>query len=355
MNQILRDPAATSGTAPAYCTPVESMNATATPLISVIVPAYNAAATIRDALASVEEQGRADAEVIVVDDASRDDTPRILQAEYAARPGYQILALARNAGPAAARNRAIQRARGTWLAFLDGDDAWLPDRLAVQLAVAERQPDVALWCGATVPLDDRPVPTRAPGPPPQRDLPLREFVYHNVVATSTVLVRRAALVAVGGFDEQFIGPEDYDLWMRLAQHHRLVRFEAPLARYRLVPGSLSMDDRKFLPQVLRVLDKGFSPGGVLAHHIALRTSSVATQYWNASWMAFNRGARGVALQYWWQAYRLDHRSELGATRPWGRLLLRYLAGKPEVQENGGDRRLQEALGVDLTGAGRPGR
>ena len=138
------------------------------------------------------------------------------------------------------------------------------------------------------------------------------------------------LVAAGGFDTQFVGPEDYDLWMRLAQGHRLMRVASPLARYRLVPGSLSMDDRKFLPQVLRVLAKGFAPGGAIESFAHLRVASLATQYWNASWMAFNRGARGTALRYWWRAYRMDHSSAISAARPWGRLLLRYLAGSREV-------------------------
>lgn len=304
------------------------------PLVSVVVPAYNAALTIRTALASVDAQGRDDIETIVVDDASRDATPQILRDEFERRPGYTILLQARNAGPAAARNAAVARARGVWVAFLDGDDAWLPDRLGVQLALAAQHPAVALWCGDVVPLDpaapDTPRQETATAAPPVRDLPLDEFVYHNAVATSTVLVRREVLVAAGGFDTQFVGPEDYDLWMRLAQRHRLMRVERPLARYRLVPGSLSMDDRKFLPQVLRVLAKGFAPNGAIEAFAHLRAASLATQYWNASWMAFNRGARGTALRYWWRAYRMDHGSAISAARPWGRLLMRYLAGGREI-------------------------
>lgn len=308
------------------------------PFISVVVPAYNAAQTIREALASVAAQGRRDAEVIVVDDASRDATPQILRDEYAQKPGHRILALERNGGPAAARNAGVELARGAWVAFLDGDDAWLPGRLDLQLQLALANPEVALWCGDVVPLksENAQQEPRLPAAAHARfrDLPLAEFVYHNAVATSTVLVRRAALLSVGGFDEQFVGPEDYDLWMRLARVHRLARLECPLARYRLVAGSLSMDDRKFLPQVLRVLDKGFAPGGVLSAHADLREASMATQYWNASWMAFNRGARPTALRYWWAAYRRDHRSAISAARPWRRLLLRYLAGRREVAPGG---------------------
>ncbi len=301
------------------------------PDISVIVPTYDAVATIRAAIASIDAQSLRPREIVVVDDASRDGTPALLREAFGARPDVRLLLRERNGGPAAARNAAIAAASGAWLAFLDGDDAWLPHRLEMQWTLAAAHPDVALWCGAVVPLTDTagPIASAPSDGPPFRDIPLSEFAVHNCVATSTVLARRAAVLAAGGFDPAFVGPEDYDLWMRMAARGRLVRIEYPLSRYRLVAGSLSMDDRRFLPQVLRVLDKGFGPGGALAAHVAQRQVSVATQYWNASWMAFNRGARVTALRYWWRAWRLDHRSPEGARRPWRRLLLRYLAGRRE--------------------------
>lgn len=299
--------------------------------VSVVVPAYNATATIREAIASVDAQTCRPLEILIVDDASADGTAALLREAYGTRQDIRLILFERNQGPAAARNAAIAGARGEWLAFLDGDDAWLPYRLEIQLQAAGIHPDVDLWCGAVVPL------TRGAGPearapsvvPPWRDLPLAEFALHNAVATSTVLARRTALRAAGGFDPQFVGPEDYELWMRMAARGRLVRIEHPLSRYRLIVGSLSMDDRRFLPQVLRVLEKGFGPGGALTAHGDQRQVAVATQYWNASWMAFNRGARLAALRYWWRAWRLDHRSVEAGGRPWRRLLWRYLVGKRE--------------------------
>ncbi|OGV85771.1 MAG: hypothetical protein A2340_15445 [Lentisphaerae bacterium RIFOXYB12_FULL_60_10] len=90
------------------------------------------------------------------------------------------------------------------------------------------------------------------------------FAIANPVATSTVLLRRDVFEAVGGFDEQFRGPEDYDLWMRVADRGTVLKLETPLARYRHREGSLSVDDRKFLPQVIRVIEKAYGPGGVLS-------------------------------------------------------------------------------------------
>lgn len=302
--------------------------------VTAIVPAFNAEHTILEAIASIDAQDTRPREIIVVDDASRDATPHLLKQHLHNRPDCRVVLQERNAGPAVARNTGIALARTEWLAFLDGDDAWLPHRLSMQLALAAQHPDVALWCGAVVPLEpgapSAPPQLAAPAVPPFRDIPLEEFAAHNAVATSTVLVRRAAIQDAGGFDPQFVGPEDYDLWMRLAARRRLARIEYPLSRYRLVVGSLSMDDRRFLPQVLRVLDKGFAPGGALGALAGRRAASVATQYWNASWMAFNRGARAAALRYWWAAYRLDHHSSEGASRPWWKLLARYMMGRREA-------------------------
>ncbi|GAG05160.1 unnamed protein product, partial [marine sediment metagenome] len=254
------------------------------PSISVIIPAYNAAGTIREALESVFAQTYKHFEAIVVDDCSTDGTSdcvrrwcRVSSVEC------RLVRMEENRGPAAARNRGIAEAHGEWIAFLDADDVWLPEKLATQLQIAEQHPDAALICGKTAAFGNekasgkwkearegtvrcgKSLPLNAC---PERSrgayrLPLAVFAVDNPVATSTVLVRKEAVEAVGGFDEQFRGPEDYDLWMRIAAKYPIVKTDQPLARYRFVPGSLSMDDRTFLPQVLRVLEKAFGPGGVL--------------------------------------------------------------------------------------------
>jgi hypothetical protein len=158
---------------------------------------------------------------------------------------------------------------------------------------------------------------------------LAEFVRNNPVATSTVLVRRDVLTGAGGFDESFRGPEDFDLWMRIGTGHALRRLDCPLSRYRVQAGSLSMDERRFLPEVLRVLEKAFAPGGALSGHPEWRGSAISNQLWNASWMAFNRGARGTAIALWARAYARNLQSSQRVDRPWLRLLLRYVVGKRE--------------------------
>ena len=332
------------------------------PLVSVVIPTHNSAGTINTAVASLEAQTYRGFQVVIVDDASTDATPVILKHRFDSHPDYDVLLLPENGGPARARNRAIAQAAGEWLAFLDADDAWLPDKLQVQLEQAKANHDVALWCGTTIPFTARSADSafracrgvvrrggrsriprsaldgRDEMPPGNkqhnnfacRKIRLEEFITENPVATSTVLVKRDALEAVGGFDEQFCGPEDYDLWMRIVQAYPAMLINKPLSRYRYTPGSLSMNDCTFLPQVLRVLDKAFGDGGALEQYREFRESAVSNQLWNASWMAFHRGARGTAVRYWWRAWRMNQCSRRPISRAWLRLLARYVFGRPQA-------------------------
>ena len=217
--------------------------------MSVVIPTYNASATVAVALASVAFQTFRDYEVIVVDDASLDGTAELVelwirQCEDSANgqtqsrgqsPHHRIIRLAVNRGPAAARNAGVAAARGEWIAFLDGDDAWLPCRLATQAEALARYPDAVLVCGELA-LSRGEAPEDVarrlsdPGTAGARDVPLEDFLESNPVPTSTVLARRAALTAAGGFDPRFRGPEDIDLWMRIAAAGRIVRLAAPDAR-----------------------------------------------------------------------------------------------------------------------------
>ena len=358
------------------------------PTVSVIMPAYNSSATIAAALASVFQQTYGDMEVIVVDDASPDDSARVAEAtlrgsrwaavgdtntdrngllhnsrgRHGGRPSivenrpfslssggsgsvptvlagvlqearkmesgpqgqYRILRLPQNRGPAAARNAGLTVAGGDWIAFLDADDAWVPDRLRLQMAALQDHPQAVMLCGYTAGFGE-PVPR--PAPQPDELFELDAFAIDNPVATSTVLVRRQVVLDAGGFDERFRGPEDYDLWMRVAARGSVVKLGAVLAFYRHVSGSLSMDDRKFLPQVLAVLDKAYGPDGVLRAFPPLRRVAVATQLWNASWMAFHRGARGPAIRFLVRAFFVNATSSRPVQRKWLPLLWRYVAGR----------------------------
>ena len=296
------------------------MNNLPGPTVSVVIPAYNAAGSIREALVSVEQQTFRPLEVIVVDDASADDTANILRKEQAR---YGLVFLDRNLGPAGARNAGIRKARGEWLAFLDGDDAWLPWRLEEQVKVLAGAPDAVCVSGNVTLLSgpaDRFV--RPASTCPVRDVALAEFLDSNPVPTSTALVKRKALDEAGGFDEQFRGPEDIDLWMRIAGRGRLLKMDLPLALYRERPGSLCMNQDRFLPEIVRVYDKAFAPGGALYDLRQWRGRAIAGRYVSAAWSYMVCGRRGRALALLLRSWIIwPRRLKIEQSRPAWRLIM----------------------------------
>lgn len=285
------------------------------PLVSVIIPTYNSEDTVREALRSVQEQTFTDYEVIVVDDASTDGTVECARSESSNLPNHRIIALVDNGGPAAARNKGVCGAKGKWIAFLDGDDVWLPWRLELQMDLAAEHGSIEMFCGGTAEMgQDVPEPPRRSGAPRFTRLSLADFAVRNEVATSTVLVRKRAVEEAGLLDTRFRGPEDYDLWMRIAARGDVLKVEAPLSRYREVAGSLSRDDRTFLPEVMRVLDKAYGEQGVLRALPAKRRAQ-AFQYLCAAWMAASRHARVRA----WCLYARGVAKWPGSFKPYARL------------------------------------
>ena len=186
------------------------------PLVSIVIPAYNAAAYLPATLDSVLAQSFCNYEIIVVNDGSP-DTPQL---EEGLQPYFGKIRYLKqeNRGPSSARNTGIQAARGKYIAFLDSDDIWLPKHLANQMAMLASDPSLGLVYANGVQIrDDRPVGVsfdRTPQSLPVNfDSLLRE---QSTVNTSSAVVSRQALVEAGMFDEQFRRCEDYDLWLRLA-------------------------------------------------------------------------------------------------------------------------------------------
>ena len=228
------------------------------PLVSVVIPAYNAAAHIGDALSSLRAQTCEDVEVIVVDDGSVDNTSEIVSQRF---PEVRCIRQA-NGGASSARNRGVQEARGEWVAFLDADDAWHPDKLRAQLALMQRYPSVRLcrtWCAET-PLTDLSALPDGPDGLPAHDVTssLAPTLMNPYFTTSSVMVRRDAFVAVGGFDTGLKIAEDIDLYLRvLVDAPAVLRLNAVAVFKRPVPGSLGDDDEAGYVQLLDVYERFF--------------------------------------------------------------------------------------------------
>lgn len=305
--------------------------------ISAIVAAYRAADTLPQALDSIATQQWPPGELIVVDDASPDRTSHVAEAwlgEKARSISGRMLRLSHNRGPAAARNVGLAEASGTWVAFLDADDAWLPWRLALQREALQKADPDAVLIGGRLVLMDSPF---LPSPPPTcfldhpgslKRMDRSVFIDENPFPTSTVLARRDAILQIGGFDERFRGPEDIDLWIRLAAVGPTLLVEWPLARYRERPGSLSMDPDRFLPQILNVYAKAFAPSGALYPWRSLQRRAVASRLTSAAWTyaACGRRMRALILLFrswrvWPGRLKVEHRDRWWRLRMLGRLLL----------------------------------
>lgn len=206
------------------------------PLISVIIPAYNKAATIGSTVESVFRQTVRETEVIVVDDGSTDGTGEKLR-----RFGDKIRLFRQDReGVSSARNRGIREARGPFVAFLDGDDLWLPKKLEIQLNRLEQTggPE-AVQCSVYL-VDNR---LRAIGSRlcnPAQDRLLDFLLFRNLPGFgSTLLARRAAMERLGGFGTDLVILEDWDLACRLARSEALASIPDFLVLYRQHPGNRS--------------------------------------------------------------------------------------------------------------------
>jgi glycosyltransferase involved in cell wall biosynthesis len=234
-----------------------NMNQTHTPKVSIIMPAYNTAGMIGNCLDSVFAQTYTDFEVLVVNDGSP-DTPHLekVLAPYMDRIVYIKQVNKRAAG---ARNTAIARAKGEFLAFLDSDDSWLPEHLVSKMKQFDSDPSLDFVYGNGVRIAD---PTRrvefmdacpSHGTPDFQAL----VVERCQISVSTVVVRKSAILKAGGFDESLPRCDDYDMWLRTAFHGAKMAYtrqvQARLNGGR--PGSLSQSRVKMLEAYSGILEK----------------------------------------------------------------------------------------------------
>ena len=224
------------------------------PIVSVVMPAFNAAAYIDRAITSVLRQTLKNLELLVVDDGSSDETPELV-ARWATLDRRVHLFRQTNAGPGPARNTAFQAGKGRFFAFLDSDDAWTPTFLERQVSVLESRPDIDVifgnaWCHGG-PRDGKPArPTSAD----RRRLQLADLLADDTLHFIMAVFRREVLDRVHGFDPRFLTNEEYEMWLRAGLAGcTFARNPEPLGWYTCRPGSLSSSDTRMLEGALRVL------------------------------------------------------------------------------------------------------
>jgi len=217
-----------------------------TPLVSIIIPAYNAEKFVLEAIHSVLQQHYAPLEILLIDDGSNDGTAALVQREA---PQVKIIQQP-NAGVAAARNTGLRHVTGNYICFLDADDGWFPGKLEAQVNYLQQHPEVGVvfhkwyvW---------KPDGNGAYNPPQRSEDPisgeidpeLSGWIYPRllldcVVHTSTVMMRRTVADDIGFFDTALETGEDYDDWLRVSRKFQIHKLTGTYSFYRAAPGSLT--------------------------------------------------------------------------------------------------------------------
>jgi glycosyltransferase involved in cell wall biosynthesis len=268
--------------------PRKRMHMASTPSVSVVIPARNAAGTIKRALLSVLAQTCPADEIIVVDDASADGTSVVALT----CPDVRLLRLPEQCGAAAARNAGVDAAKGAWIAFLDADDVWRPQKLEKQLAQIGEDVSLVFCASEEFGSDGRSLGDTFRGRPVHTGAcAWKNLLQRNFVATPTVMAPRPLLARLR-FAENLPVGEDQDMWIRLALEGALAYVPETLADVYIQPASLSRyraaDQRRFvLPMIRRHLARlrhrltRSEIRGILAEryanagHIALANSDIA--------------------------------------------------------------------------------
>ncbi len=274
-------------------------------LVSVIIATYNMGHYLCAAVQSALAQTYPSVEVLIVDDGSTDDTPQIVQ-QWIGDARVRLYRQA-NAGKARAMNRGFELSRGRFVAFLDADDVWNPDKLAQQMPLFSGRPELGVVYSDYQCMDGEERPLVKGITPMRRGWVTGSLLIENFVCYSAGVVRREGLERGGGFDEALGMGIDYDLWLRLSAHWQFDFVPQPTVRYRIWAGQMSKNYRKRYESAIRIM-RSF-----LANNPGIVNANVVREAWAHTYA----GRADTTL--WHERNRLaafkDYRRALSFT-PW---------------------------------------
>ena len=293
------------------------------PRVSVVIPAFQSAGRIGRTLARLREQTFGDFEVIVVNDGSTDATSRIVGQAMVDDPRIRLIEQS-NGGIAVARFRALDAAHGDVIAFLDDDDLWHRDKLALQLARLDATPGAAVvsCLSALVDIDGRLLGWRFGGTP-EGDVYREMLEWDMVSGGSVAMVSRAALEDVGGFDASLPDRADWDLWIRLARGHRFTCVPRTLVGYTRRAGSVSQSYDRMIEHGQRVLEKARHADPSISD--ADYQAFLARDLFGAACLCLADERRALAWRYVSRAVQCGPAMVLGRPRRWGIVVMLALA------------------------------
>lgn len=226
------------------------------PLISVVIPVYNGEKTIKETLDSILHQTVSDLEILIINDGSQDSTLEIVTSIQ--DPRIQIFSYP-NAGLAASRNRGIKLASTDYISFIDADDLWTADKLEAQYEALQSNPQVAVAYSWTDYIDDSSqFLRRGSHITVNGNAHAKLLVIDFLENGSNALIRKQALIDVGGFDESLPAAEDWDIFLKLAAKYSFVAVPSPQILYRISANSMSANVVRQEAACLKVLDRAFN-------------------------------------------------------------------------------------------------
>jgi glycosyltransferase involved in cell wall biosynthesis len=278
------------------------------PLVSVVIPSYNAARTIGRSIRSALDQDYRQLEIIVADDCSVDGTEAAVSALGEGRVVFHRGRV--NRGAAAARNRGIRLAAGDYIAFLDADDCWLPSKISAQVRMMEANPRASLGTCDCLFCDSAGRPRASffsRRTPVRGENAWRALLAYNFIQTSTVLVRRSVLDEAGAFSEALPTGEDQDLWIRVARRGHVEFAPEILVKVYDEPGSLAKRYRE---------QEGFLLLAMVAGHIGAQDCGLSSAEIRTAWSErlfdiaanlFHNRAYAQSAPLFWRAMSMGHR------------------------------------------------
>jgi hypothetical protein len=213
-----------------------------TPVVSVVMSVFNGQRFLRQAVESILEQTFCDFELIIINDGSTDQSASILDSYKSSDPRVQVYHQ-ENRGLIESLNRGSNLARGKYIARMDADDIAVRDRLTSQIEFMEACPEVAVLGGAVEFIDEKDRVLRVAVQPLQHREIKRNLLESRFMWHPSVLIRKTAFLEVGGY-RNVPHAEDYDLWLRVAEHFQLANLPKVLLKYRLHPGQVSVTSCK---------------------------------------------------------------------------------------------------------------
>jgi len=273
------------------------------PKVSVIMPTYNRANFIGEAIRSVLIQDLKDWELIIIDDGSIDDTKQIVKTNKDPRIRYIYQ---KNKGRSAARNKAIAMAKGEYLAFLDSDDLFLAGKLKKQVEFLDKNKDFGMVYTSAYNIDEKGkildfVYRATQSGHIYKDV---AFLLPVVIALPTVMARKENIRSLHGFDQKMDRFEDTDMWRRMAQKYRIYAMKEPLTKIRMHPGNQMEHPQKFFTALNYYVEKIFREDEELEWSYKRRLAAVFYRHYyfalrkNPQWRHYSSLFLKRSLVYW---------------------------------------------------------